>query len=153
MYLVSELLREKGSTVHTIPVQASVLDAARVMNQYRIGAVVVTGGTDRGRQGEAGEAGVVGIFTERDILMRVVAECRDPATTRVEEVMTPRVLTCTPETSIDELRKVMREKRVRHIPVMDGGKLAGMVSIGDVNAAEEQQLVETITYLEAYITQ
>lgn len=142
MYLVSELLRHKGSTVYTVTPDASVLDAARLMNEHRIGSVMV-----------AVDDRIAGIFTERDILTRIVAEQRSPSGTKVSEVMTSRILTCTPETSLDELRKVMRERRIRHIPVVDKGRLAGIVSIGDVNAAEEQTLVETITYLEAYISQ
>jgi CBS domain-containing protein len=142
MYLVSELLRQKGSTVHAIAPDASVLEAARLMNQHHIGSLLV-----------AHEQRLAGIITERDLLTRVMAAERSPGSTRVGDVMTGQVLTCTPQTSLDEVRKVMREKRLRHIPVVQEGRLAGMVSIGDVIAAEEQTLVETISYLEAYITQ
>jgi CBS domain-containing protein len=141
MYLVSELLRQKGTTVHTIAPSASVLEAARLMNQHRIGSLLAI-------EGER----LVGIITERDLLMQVIAEERSPAGTMVRQVMTGQVLTCTPQTSLDEVRKVMREKRIRHMPVVDQGRIAGMVSIGDVIAAEERTLVETIGYLEAYIT-
>jgi CBS domain-containing protein len=141
VYLVSELLRQKGSSVHTIAPEATALEAASLMNQHRIGSLMVVAG---GRP--------TGIVTERDMLTRVVAAKRDPATTPVQEIMTGRILTCTPQTSLDEVRKAMREHRIRHIPVIDQGKLAGMISIGDVNSADHQTLVETISYLEAYIT-
>lgn len=142
MFIVSEVLREKGSTVHVVSADATVLEASQIMNEHRIGSVVVTDGER-----------IEGIFTERDILTRIVAEERAPSKTKVREVMTSRILTCTPATPLEELRQVMREHRVRHIPVVENGKLAGMVSIGDVNAAEEKTLVETISFLEAYIAQ
>ena len=66
--------------------------------------------------------------------------------------MTRGVLTCSPETHLDDLRQLMRQKRIRHVPVLDEGRLVGMVSIGDLNAAEARNLTETIGFLEAYIS-
>jgi len=140
MYQVSELLGHKGAAVATIAPSASVLDAACAMNQRKIGSLVVV----QGRK-------VVGIITERDILTRIVAAERSPSKTRVEEVMTCEPITCVPETPLEELRNVMHQKRVRHIPVLESGCLAGMVSIGDLNAADAQVMTETIGYLKAYI--
>jgi CBS domain-containing protein len=141
VYTVSQLLRHKGLTVHTIGPDASVLEAARLMNQHRIGSLVVLN-DDR----------PVGIITERDILTRIVATERPPAGTPVRDIMTRDLITCSYRCSLDDLRSMMREKRIRHIPIIEDGRLAGMISIGDVNAAEEQALVETITHLETYIT-
>jgi CBS domain-containing protein len=141
MYQVSELIGQKGSGAATIGPQASVLEAARMMNERRIGSLVVVDG----------EGCVIGIITERDIMTRVVAPERQPSRTRVEDVMTPEPITCAPETPLEELRCLMRERRVRHIPVLQGGRLSGMVSIGDLNVVECQDLNLTIGYLKSYI--
>jgi CBS domain-containing protein len=141
MYLVSELLRHKGSLAFTIGPGGTALEAAQEMNRHRVGSLVVT---ERGK--------VVGIVTERDILTKIVAAERTPHATPVREIMTARVLTCAPETPLDELRRTMRERRVRHVPVVEGGALVGMASLGDLNLAEAQTLTETIGYLEAYIS-
>ncbi|MBX3363410.1 MAG: CBS domain-containing protein [Phycisphaeraceae bacterium] len=140
MRLVKELIARKGEKVYTITPHASVLDAASLMNVHHIGSLVVV---------DEGE--VVGIITERDVMTRVVARQRDAAHTSVGEVMTERVVVCASSTTIDELRQVMRERRIRHVPVVDAGELRGMVSIGDVNFAEQEVLTETIRDLEAYI--
>ena len=140
MHKVNELLRSKGNVVHTTTLDATALAAAQKMNDHRIGALVVAEG---GR--------IAGIITERDMLTRVIAGQLSPAQTRVADVMTRDVLTCTPDTDISELRALMRERRIRHVPVVDRGGLAGMVSIGDLNFAETQNLTQTIGYLEQYI--
>ena len=145
MYRVHELISEKATrgndVVQTIRPDHSVLDAARLMNRYHIGALAVCDP----------EGSLAGIVTERDILVRVVAGERDPARTLVAEIMNTTVLTCTPETRLEEARKVMREQRVRHLPVLEERRPIGMVSIGDLNFAEAETLVETIRAFEAYI--
>ncbi len=140
MHQIRELLATKGGGVRSVPGECSVLDAAQAMNEARIGAVVVL---DRGR--------MVGILTERDVMTRVVAAGRDPARTKVTQVMTSPVLTCAPETSLSEARGVMRGKRIRHLPVAAGEEIVGMVSIGDLNLCENEQLSATIRHMEAYI--
>jgi len=140
MHCVMELLRSKGDVVHTTTPDTTALAAARRMNDHHIGALVVVEG---GR--------IAGIVTERDMLTRVIAGQRDPSRTRVADVMTREVHTCTPETDIADLRAVMRERRIRHVPVVERGRLAGMISIGDLNAAETRNLTHTIGFLEAYI--
>lgn len=144
MLHVRELIERKAGEhtgdVQTIEGSASVLDAARLMNRHRIGAVVVT---DHGA--------VKGILTERDVMTRVVAEAKAPAHTTVESVMTSPVLTCEPGSKLSEARKVMREERIRHLPVAEGGRLVGMISIGDLNTADQETLVETIRTMEVYI--
>ena len=122
--------------------ETTVLDAARRMNEAHVGSLVVLDA----------KGGLLGIFTERDVLRRVVAESKDPERTIVADVMTRKVHTAPPETPLDDLRTLMREKRIRHVPVVQDGRLVGMVSIGDLNAAEAKTLVETITYLERYMT-
>jgi CBS domain-containing protein len=133
---------ERGERVVTIDQGATVYEAARVMNDHRIGALVVTDDGD----------GVVGIFTERDLLKRVVAEGLRPDDTLVGAVMTRDVIVCTPDTLDDDIRLIMRTKRIRHVPVVDAGRLIGMISIGDLNVAETKTLTETISYLEQYMT-
>jgi len=145
MNRVHELIADKATRgndiVQTIGPEQSALDAARLMNRHHIGALAVCDT----------EGSLVGIITERDILVRIVAGERDPARTLVAEIMNTTVLTCTPETRLEEARKVMREQRVRHLPVLEDGRPIGMVSIGDLNFVEAETLIETIRSLEAYI--
>jgi CBS domain-containing protein len=140
MGTVHDILSRKPITLHSVEEHASILDAAQIMNDHRIGSVVVM------RDGR-----ISGILTERDILTRVVARSLDPQTTRVSQVMTREVLTARPTTRLNEARSVMRDKRIRHLPVVQGEQVLGMISIGDLNQAEHGVLVETIQSLEVYI--
>lgn len=141
MATVSQILNQKGSEVFSIDPQATVLDAAQAMNEHKIGALVVL---DGGR--------VVGIFTERDVLRRVVAERRNPADVSISEVMTQRVICCRSDTPIDEARGVCMNKRVRHLPVVERDQsLRGMISIGDLNAWNLDHQEQTIHYLQEYL--
>lgn len=148
MSTVADVLREKGGHVYVIGPRASVLDAARHMNEHRIGALVVV---DASRPDEARSGPVVGIITERDLLTRVIAAGLDPAATPVDRVMSTPVVSCSRASTLDEVRTAMRERRIRHIPVAEHGRLHGMVSIGDLNAAETQVMVKTIEYLEQFM--
>lgn len=141
MYSVHELVDHKGPMVETVSPGANAREAAERMNARRIGSLVVLG--EEGR--------LVGIVTERDILTRLVAAGRDASTTRVEDIMTRQVITCSPETRLDDLRLAMREKRIRHVPVVEGGRLAGLVSLGDLNMVHAADLSETVRCLEAFI--
>jgi CBS domain-containing protein len=146
MATAGQLIRERaeaGESVHTIAPDATVLEAVRRMNDRRIGSLVVVDGAGR----------ALGIFTERDLLKRVVSEGLDPKSTRVEQVMTGDVIVCTPDTHLDAIRQTMRERRIRHMPIIeDDGSLVGMISIGDLNVAEVKVMSETIAYLEQYMT-
>src|SRR5438132_94616 len=114
---VREILARKGSQVFTIGTGATVMEGACLMNEHKIGALVVI---DQGK--------VVGMFTERDILRRVVGERRDPERTTVSEVMTYEIVCCTPETTIEEARVAMKEHRVRHLPLVDSERrLQGLI--------------------------
>lgn len=140
---VADLLLRKGCRVVTVPAGATVLEATRVMNQYRIGSVVVV---DPG-------GGLAGILTERDLLTRVLGAEKDPKRTVVSEVMTREVVCCGPGSPVEEIRRLFRERRIRHVPVQDGdGAVTGLVSIGDVNAMESEVLAATVSSLEEYIT-
>jgi CBS domain-containing protein len=137
---VRDLLIQKSGEVVSIAPTASVLDAARRMNDRRLGSLVVL-------EGDA----LVGILSERDILQRVVAAGRAPADTPVREVMTSPVLTCVPETSVEECAAIMTQRRIRHLPVVEAGGLRGMISIGDVLAYQVSEQQTTIQYLNSYM--
>ncbi len=145
MPIASSLLERKRAAsdrpLTTVSPDDSVLDAARLMNDHHIGAVPVL---DKDRR-------VVGMFTERDIMTRVVAKERAPSDVIVRDVMTSPVIACGPDTTLDELRHVMLTQRIRHIPVVEDGKLLGIVSIGDLNVAQVAVMTETISYLEQYM--
>jgi CBS domain-containing protein len=141
MATVKDVLAVKGSQVLSIGPSASVLLAANLMNEHRVGSVVVL---DQGR--------VAGIFTERDVLRRVVGEQRDPAKTSVAEVMTAEVVCCKRETTIEEIRGAMKNRRIRHLPVIDeGDRLVGLISIGDLNAQLAAIQEQTIHLLQEYV--
>ncbi len=119
--LLSDVLRDKGAALHTVPADATVAAAVRRMNEERIGSLLVVDG-----------AAIVGIFTERDVLVRVVDAARDATRTLVAEVMTRSVVHVRPTTAVEEAMAIMTEKRCRHLPVIEGRRPCGMVSIGDL---------------------
>lgn len=144
MPIVRDILNRKGSEVYTVSPETTVLDAARLMNERRCGAVCV-----------AHDGVVEGMFTERDVLNRVVAQQRDPATTRVREVMTSPVVTCSPHAKVSDCAAVMSGKKIRHLPVVDGegpkGHLVGMISTGDLMALEVSEKQNHIEELHEYL--
>ncbi len=141
--LLHEKQRMSTDGVLTIHRDASALDAARLMNERRVGSVIVVDYAGR----------VLGMFTERDVLTRIVAERRDPAGTFIDGVMTIGPIVCRENTPIADLRRAMREHRIRHVPVVDDeGVAIGLVSIGDLNAHDARELHDTVTYLEEFIT-
>ena len=147
MATIADLLRGKSSRVFSIAPTASVLDATQLMNQHKIGALVVSAGDEECSR-------VVGMFTERDVLTRVVAEGRDPRSTLVEEVMSTDVAYCRPDMNIDEVGAVMRQRRIRHLPVCEGGhagRFCDLISIGDLNAFHADGQAIEIHYLNEYI--
>jgi CBS domain-containing protein len=155
MATVAEVLAKKGKRVVCVSPMATVLDAVQIMTRHRIGALVVTtsDSLDLSDSCDATAAGrVVGMFTERDVLNRVVGEERPARTTTVDEVMTANVAYCRPDTDLEEVAAIMRERRLRHIPVCTpGGKLEGLISIGDLNAWHADGQATEIHYLTDYI--
>lgn len=138
---VLAVLGRKGSAVLTIAPSASVLEAAQLMNQHKVGAVVVVE-----------QERVRGIFTERDVLRRVVAECADPSDMPVAEAMTSEVVTCRHETPLDQARNLFMQRRIRHLPVLDDEEnLVGLISIGDLNAWDLSGQECKIAALEEYL--
>ncbi len=142
MSTARELLDRKGHAVYSVPPSATAHDSARVMCENGIGAVLVLDGDT-----------LVGIFTERDALRRVVVPGHDPRATTVEDVMTKAPVTCLPDTTLDECGAIMTTRRIRHLPVADEKGLHGVVSIGDLLAYRVNEQEATIKYLNDYMFQ
>lgn len=130
----------KDNVLHTVTADETVLEAARVMATHNVGAILVL------RDGE-----LAGIFSERDIMKRVVAEARDPARTRVSEVMTADPLTVDMRESIEHCMVLMKEHSFRHLPVCDGKKLKGIVSLRDILLRDLTEKNEEVQFMRAYI--
>jgi len=139
---ISDLLRSKGTAVATVEPDATVTDLLRGLAENNVGAMVVVG-----------PDGIAGIVSERDVVRRLHDVGPDLLTRPVSEIMTRMVASCTPEDSVDHLSVLMTERRIRHVPVLVAGKLAGIVSIGDVVKNRMQELEKTQEHLEAYIAQ
>ena len=141
MPTVQDILSSKGSHVYRIDGSATVLEATHVMNEHKIGALVVM---------ESGK--VAGIFTERDVLRRVVAVEKQPSRVTVGEVMTRDMVCCRAEDDLDDVSRIMADRRVRHLPVCgEGGEVHGLISIGDVNVAHASTQEQQITFLSEYV--
>ncbi len=119
---IAALLERKGSAVHAVASTITIAEAVAEMNKNRIGCVVVLEG---GR--------IAGIFTERDVLRRVVGEGIEPKSARVADVMTRNVHTIHSSATIEETMTIFAEKRCRHLPVIDEGRVKGLISIGDIS--------------------
>jgi CBS domain-containing protein len=141
MNVLSEILEEKGRDVLKIDAEATVLDAVRRMVEANVGALLVT-------EGDA----IAGIVTERDYLRRAALAERADDETQVREIMTSPLVVATTDTPIDECMALMTERRIRHVPVVDGGDVVGIVSIGDVVKFKSKQQTFEIQYLTEYIT-
>jgi CBS domain-containing protein len=142
MKSVAQILRSKSDrTVYTITPTASVFDAVKLMAEKSIGALVVTA-----------DGQVVGIITERDYARKIVLVARSSKETLVRDIMTSAVMYVRPDQASEECMVLMTENRLRHLPVMEGGKLIGLVSIGDLvkDIISEQKFM--IQQLEHYIT-
>ena len=141
MATVKDILAVKGSHVLSISPEATALDAAVLMNDQKVGSLVVM------RRGQ-----LVGIVSERDILTRVVVRRIDPGQALVQDVMTTELVCCQLHTSLEEARGVMKNRRIRHLPVVDDARqLLGLISIGDLNAHEAHDHEFTIHILREYI--
>jgi IMP dehydrogenase len=142
MNVLAEILEEKGHDVLKIDGDATVLEAIRRMVEANVGSLLVTKGAD-----------IAGIVTERDYLRRAAlsADRADDATP-VREIMSSALVVATPETPIDECMALMTERRIRHVPVVDGGEVVGLVSIGDLVKFKSEQQSFEIQYLTEYIT-
>jgi len=142
---ISDVLRYKGDEVVTTTAQTPVRELLRLLAEHRIGALVVV-------DGDAESATVSGIVSERDVVRRLHDRGADLLGATVGDIMTSTVYSCTPQDSLDSIATTMTERRVRHMPVLDEGRLAGIVSIGDVVSARMRQLEQDRDQLQQYIT-
>jgi CBS domain-containing protein len=140
MTTVRQLLDRKGREVFSIAPGAAVLEAIRVMAERHVGALLVM-------EGEA----LSGIVSERDYARKVILKGRSSADTPVRDIMTAAVITVQPETPVEKCMQIMTERRVRHLPVIEAGRVVGMVSIGDLVKAVMAEQQQHIEQLESYI--
>jgi CBS domain-containing protein len=140
MDVVDTILLDKGSTVHDAQLSSSVAAAVATMVRAHVGALIVCDGSRP-----------VGIFTERDVMVRVLLAGRDPARTMLDMVMTRDPLCITPTTTVKEAMAIMTDRRCRHLPVVRGGRIAGMISIGDLVRWESRHQEVELHQLTEYI--
>jgi len=141
MKLVQHLLDSKGGGVISIAADASVLDAIKIMADKAIGSLLVMQGDE-----------LQGIVTERDYARKVIVKGRSSETTEVGEIMTAEVCTASVQDTVNNCMTVMTERKIRHLPVVDDGKVIGMISIGDLVEAIISDQQEEIEHLEHYIS-
>lgn len=138
---ISALLDRKGRKVFSVSSTVTISEAVAEMNRQRVGCMLVID-DDR----------LVGVFTERDVLRRVVGAGVDPMRSLVSEVMTPDVITISPEATVEETMVIFTEKRCRHLPVVDHGRLVGTISIGDITRWMADSHQAEAEHLKNYIT-
>jgi CBS domain-containing protein len=140
MITVRQLLDKKGRQIFSIAPGTAVLEAIRLMADRHVGALLVM-------EGET----LSGIVSERDYARKVILKGRSSADTPVRDIMTAAVITVQPETPVEKCMQVMTERRVRHLPVIEAGRVVGMVSIGDLVKAVIAEQQQHIEQLESYI--
>ena len=138
---VADILRAKGPNVHSIDPAATVYKAVRQMVDHNVGSLLVMK-----------EEEIQGIITERDYLREIVLKGRTSRETPVAQIMTRKMICVDPNVEIESCMGIMTEKRIRHLPVLDGGRLAGLISIGDVVKQLTKDQKHEIRYLTDYIT-
>jgi len=141
MGTIAHVLTAKGPQVHTIRPTDTVFDAVKKMVELNSGSLLVT-------EGDA----IHGIITERDYLRNIVLAGRTSKTTQVREIMTSQIVVVKPDTPVEEAMAIMTDRHIRHLPVVDRGKLGGIVSIGDLVKQISQDRKFEVQYLTDYIT-
>ena len=140
MRTVRQLLEAKSADVHSIAPDAPVIDAIRLMAERRIGALLVMEGTR-----------LAGILSERDYARKVVLQGRSSKDTPVRDIMTAQVITVAPQDSTDRCMQLVTDSRIRHLPVLEGGQVVGVVSIGDLVKAVIADQRQELDHLQRYI--
>jgi CBS domain-containing protein len=140
MTTVRQLLDGKGRQVYSVTPEAPVLEAIRAMAEHHVGALLVM-------KGEV----LAGIVSERDYARKVILRGRSSSDTPVRDIMTTPVLTVPPDTSVEQCMQLVTDKRVRHLPVVESGRVVGMISIGDLVKAVIAEQQHQIEQLESYI--
>ena len=141
MEFVSQFLEKKGHDVWWVAPETTVFDALQLMANKKVGALLVLE-----------EDSLVGVFSERDYARKVILKGKSSKDTPVRDIMSTKIVCVTPNQTTEECMSLMTEKRVRHLPVMDGEKLIGIISIGDVVKAVIADREDIIEQLEHYIT-
>ena len=139
--LIGTILNDKGNSVETIPDTATLAEAANVLDQKRIGAIVAVD--------DAG--GLIGVLSERDIVRRFARNGEKTVGMTVSQAMTRGVITASPSEDVDTCLGRMTDRRIRHLPVVDGGKLMGIISIGDLVKYKIDAVLAEAEAMEAYI--
>ena len=141
MSRISEILNQRGKEIWSVRSDQPVLDAIRIMAEKGIGALLVMDGSR-----------LVGVLSERDYARKVILENRSSKNTLVREIMTSDVFTVSPESKVSECMSIMTDNDFRHLPVVQGDEVVGMISIGDLVKVVIQEQQFTIDQLEHYIT-
>ena len=141
MSQVRHLLQTKGSTIFSVAPDAPVLEAIKQMAEHRIGALLVLA------NGE-----LVGVVSERDYARKVILQGKSSSQTAVSDIMSGTPITVGPDTDVFDCMRLCTDSRIRHLPVVDNGKLVGVISIGDLVKAVIDAQAEQIEHLERYIT-
>jgi len=141
MNTVRQLLKGKGEHVWTVSKESTVFDGLQLMAEKRIGSLVVV---DDGQ--------IIGIFTERDYARRIGPERKNPEETRIEEVMTRELITIDLNKTVNECMGLMTDNHIRHLPVVDDGRLVGIISVGDVVKDIIEELEFHVDQLTKYIS-
>jgi CBS domain-containing protein len=141
MRLVKHLLEDKGGAIHAIEPDKPVLDAIRLMADKYIGALLVMK-----------DSQLLGIVSERDYARKVILKGRSSAETPVREIMSASVLSVAPGDSVNHCMKLMTDRRVRHLPVVDDGRVLGVVSIGDLVKAVIEDQAQELEHMQRYIS-
>ena len=141
MINIRDILTEKGTVVYSISPQATVYESLEKMTAHNVGAVLVIEGEN-----------LRGIFTERDYMKKVILQERASRSTLVKDIMTPNPVCVTPSDSVDDALSIMTKQHCRHLPVIAEGKIAGIVSIGDLVKKKISDMNATIKYLSDYIS-
>jgi CBS domain-containing protein len=140
MTQVRQLLERKSRALFSVPPTAAVLEAIRAMAEHHVGALLVMSGER-----------LEGIVSERDYARKVILLGRSSADTPVRDIMSAPVVTVTPDTTVPTCMQLMTDKRIRHLPVLEGGRVIGMISIGDLVKAVMAEQQQQIEQLESYI--
>jgi len=141
MSQVKHLLQGKGNAIYSITPEAPVLEAIKHMAEHRIGALLVM----RGEQ-------LVGVMSERDYARKVILQGRSSSQTAVSDIMSGTPLTVSPDTDVFDCMRLCTDSRIRHLPVVQDGKVVGVISIGDLVKAVIDAQAEQIEHLQRYIT-
>lgn len=139
---VQDILRTKGTELITIDQKKSLLEASRLLSEHNIGVLLVMDDQNK----------PVGILSERDIVHMLASQGPDSASTKVQAAMSEDLIVGVPDNDLDYVMNVMTTKRIRHLPILDEGKLVGLISIGDVVKAQVTKAETEIRYLHSYIT-